>query len=157
MVNRTKKERRGRPTLHGGYSLLTTGRLPERRRYLREYLSQVRGGLIKDLGPTEADLTTAQLVLIDRIITKLGIIRCIEEYAREKGIFKGEGELSPSLSANYLAYDNAIRLGLQALGIQRRDIEGGPSALETYLASQAKEAAEKKGEDEIKEEKDDKQ
>jgi len=84
----TRKSRRGRPPKHGGYSLLTKGELPENRQYLRTYLTDVREGLIRDLGPKEENLTTAQLVLIDRVITKLGIIRLIEEHVKEKGIFK---------------------------------------------------------------------
>lgn len=116
---KTKKVRRGRPALHGGYSLLTRGELPERRRWLRGYLSEVRQGLVRDLGPTERDLTSAQGVLIDRAITKLGILRVIEEHVRETGVFK-KGQLDPALGTHYLAYSNSLRLELQALGINQR-------------------------------------
>jgi len=46
----------------------------------------VRQGLIQDLGPSENDLSTAQIVLIDRVTTKLGVIRCIEEHVRENSV-----------------------------------------------------------------------
>lgn len=123
--NKTKKKgksKRGRPSKHGGFSYLVRGELPERRSYLREYLSTVREGLIQDLGPAEKDLTTAQVVLIDRITTKLGVVRCIEEYIREKGVMTGS-RLSPSLRESYLAYNNSVRLDLQALGIDKRVVD----------------------------------
>ena len=117
-----RKARRGRPPKHGGYSLLTRGEMPENRRYIARYLTEVRDGLIHDLGPSEEDLTAAQQVLIDRIITKLGIVRLIEENAKENGVFN-EGTLDPSLGTFYLQYDNSIKMQLQALGVDKRGSE----------------------------------
>lgn len=74
------------------------------------------------MGPTERDLTAAQIILIDRVVTKLGVIRCIEEYIRENTVMT-ESRLSPSLRESYLAYNNSIRLDLQALGINKRNKE----------------------------------
>ena len=78
--------------------------------------------LVQDLGPTEKDLTTAQLILIDRIVAKLGIVRCIEEHINKKAVMSGS-RLSPSLRESYLAYNNSIRLDLSALGIDKRQGE----------------------------------
>ncbi len=117
-----RKSKRGRPPKHGGYSLLIKGELPENRKYIRKYLSTTREGLIKDLGPAEEDLTTAQVIIIDRIVSKLGVIRCIEEHIRENSVLVGQ-DLAPSLKASYLAYNNSIRLDLQALGIDERKID----------------------------------
>jgi hypothetical protein len=105
-----------RPKSHGGYSFLTTGELPEQRANILKYLIAVRQGLIQDLGPIENDLSTAQIVLIDRITTKLGVIRCVEEHIRERSVMVGD-ELAPCLKASYLAYNNSLRLDLQALGL----------------------------------------
>lgn len=129
------KSRRGRPRVkHGAYSLLTRGELPEHRKYLRPYLTAVREGLIRDLGPAEEDLTTAQLVLVDRVITSLGIVRLIEEYVKDKGIFQNpEGFLNPALATHYIAYQNSIRLTLSALGINRKDLGDKEPALADYL------------------------
>jgi hypothetical protein len=113
------KSKRGRPPKHGGYSLLSRGEIPENRRYIAKYLSEVREGLIEDLGPSEEDLSTAQRVLINRVISKLGVIRCVEEYIKENSVIVGN-DLAPSLKASYLAYNNSIRLDLQALGIEKR-------------------------------------
>jgi hypothetical protein len=79
----------------------------------------VRAGLVEDLGPCESDLSTARIVLIDRSISLLGILRLIEEHARENGVFFN-GDLSPSLKNNYLAYCNSLRLSLEALGLDVR-------------------------------------
>lgn len=109
----------GRPPVHGGYSLMRKGETPQNRRYVRAYLIDAREGLIKDLGPTEADLSMAQLVLVDRVVTKLGIIRLIEEHVKDNGVFI-KGLLNPALSDSYLSYSNSVRLCLQALGINTR-------------------------------------
>ena len=114
-----RKSGRGRPPKHGGYSLLIRGELPENRKHIKEYLTAARENLIKDLGPTEGDLTAAQLIIIDRVISKLGIVRCIEEYIKENTVIVGR-DLAPSLKASYLAYNNSIRLDLQALGIDKK-------------------------------------
>lgn len=109
----TVKFKRGgkRPKTHGGYSYLTSGKLPETRTYILKYLMAVRQGLIRDFGPTEIDLSTAQIVLIDRIVTKLGVIRCVEEHIRENSVMV-DNDLAPSLKALYLAYNNSFRLDL---------------------------------------------
>jgi len=113
----------GRKIKHGGYALLSTGKLPEHRKYVEKYLTATREGLIRDLGPNEIDLTVAQIILIDRTVTKLGVIRCIEEHIRENSVMVGD-TLAPSLKDSYLAYDNSVRLGLQALGINSKKADG---------------------------------
>jgi len=124
--NKVKRKGPGRPkTRHGGFSYLVTGKLPANRGYLRRFLENTREGLIRDYGPTEGDLSTAQLVMIDRIITALGVCRCIEEKAREDGVFhlvfdaKGtdaKGKiLKGSLGDRYIAFQNTIRLNLKEL------------------------------------------
>lgn len=100
--------------------MVRAGELPERRGYLTAYLTEVRQGLINDLGPLEEDLSTAQGVLIDRVISKLSILRCVEEHVRERGVFTKTGELDSVLSKSYLAWANSIRLDLQALGLSTK-------------------------------------
>ncbi len=121
----TKKFKPGCPPQnikHGGYSFLVKGELPENRKHVLKYLTAARENLIQDLGPEEKDLTAAQIILIDRVVTKLGVIRCIEEYIRENTVMTGS-RLSPSLRESYLAYNNSIRLDLAALGINKRQSE----------------------------------
>ena len=115
----------GRPAKSGSVSLMLrhSGGV-ERRSRLRAYLSDVRAGLIEDLGPREENLTTAELILVDRIISKLCVLRAVEERISEQGIFGANGDLKKVLGANYLAYSNSIRLSLQALGIGRRTEKG---------------------------------
>ena len=130
-----------RPRSHGGYSYLTTGALPEHRSNILGYLMAVRQGLIQDLGPTENDLSTAKIVLIDRVTTKLGVIRCVEEHIRENSVMVSD-DLAPSLKTSYLAYNNSLRLDLQALGLEKK----GEAILTPYeiveREKRAKEASE---------------
>ena len=116
----------GPKATHGGYSYFVTGKIPEHRKYIEQYLTAVREGLIRDIGPKEKDLTTAQIVLCDRLVSLLGVIRLIEEKAREDGIFRGK-ELTPSLRQSYISYNNTVRLTLDKLGIHTRkaDEQGG--------------------------------
>lgn len=107
---------------HGGFTYLTTGVMPEHRQYIKKYLTAIREGLIRDIGPEEKDLTTAQLILIDRLISLLGVIRLIEEKAKEDGIFRGK-DLIASLKTSYIAYNNTVRLTLEKLGINKRQLD----------------------------------
>lgn len=109
----------GRRKKHGGYTYLNTGKLPKGRREVERYLTAVREGLIRDIGPTEKDLTTAQLILCDRVVTKLGVIRCIEEHIRENSVFRGN-RLSESLRESYITYNESVRRDLKELGINKR-------------------------------------
>ncbi|MDP2928989.1 MAG: hypothetical protein Q8O01_02860 [Candidatus Omnitrophota bacterium] len=136
--------KKGRPSRHGGYTFLTRAEIPERRSYLRAYLSEAREGLIRDLGPMEADLSTAQKILIDRIITKLAVLRLIEESCHDNGVFD-KGEIVPALGNNYLAFDNSIRLSLQALGIQKKT-EGRILDLSEYIRAHDEQKARETGE-----------
>jgi len=114
----------GKKRTHGGYAFFTTGKLPEHRKYIEQYLTAAREGLVRDLGDGkgEENLSTAEIILIDRVITKLGVVRCMEEYIREHSVMDGDKLTSP-LKVSYLAYNNSIRLDLQALGLQKRTSE----------------------------------
>ena len=105
---------------HGGYSLLVTGEVPLDRLYVKRYLEDVRAGVIRDLGGEEA-MTTLQIVMVDRLVTALGVTRLIEEFAREKGVLANPaGFLNPALGKHYTTYANQVRLAAQALGITAR-------------------------------------
>ena len=115
-----QKGKPGRPPSSGAYSLIIrAGELPKRRTYIRAHLQEVYDNLTRDLGPREEDLTAAQRVLISRAVSKLAVIRCIEEHVKETGVFKGK-ELSPVLAKSYITYTNSLRLDLEALGIDKR-------------------------------------
>lgn len=121
----------GKRRTFGGYSFLRTENLPVKRRHIESYLTAARQGMVNDLAKSEEDLSTGQIILIDRVISMLGVVRCLEEYIREHTVMKGE-ELSPSLKSSYLSYNNSIRLNLQTLGIERK-VANGKTALEDYI------------------------
>ena len=125
----------GRKKRHGGFAYLVSGKLPDYRRYVEQYLTAAREGLISDLGGSEEGLTTAQIILIDRVISKIGILRCLEEFCFESGVMKGE-DLNAPLKASYLAYSNSLRLDLQSLGIDKHVNEA--LDLQTYLEKKGK-------------------
>ena len=132
-MNRKKMKREGGKIKHGGFSFLARGELPEHRRYLLRYLSGAREGLIRDLGPTEANLTTAQIIIIDRIVTKLGVIRCIEEHIRENSVMIGHN-LAPSLKQSYISYNNSVRLDHDKLGIHKKQSDSVPD-IQDYITT----------------------
>ena len=108
---------KGRPARHGAYSLIVkAGGAPEHRAYLRAFLAEAREGLLADLGPTPS---MAQRIILDRAISKVAVLRIFEEHSAENGVFI-DGQLSPVLGKNYLAYSNSLRLDLEALGLERK-------------------------------------
>ena len=125
----------GRKGKHGGYVYLTHGKLPQHRRYIEAYLTGCRKGLIADIsGGTEDELSTAQIILIDRAIGILGLLRCMEEHIKEKASVMDGEELSPCLRQSYLGYNNTLRLTLNLLGIDKT-IPDTPS-LKSYVKSE---------------------
>jgi hypothetical protein len=133
-----------RPRTNGGYSFLVKGDLPEDRSHILKYLMAVREGLTRDLQDSGKGLTTAQIILIDRITTKLGVVRCMEEYVREHSVFEGN-ELTNCLRTAYLAYLNSVRLDLQALGLdKRKPSEPDIMTVIAEIDRETKEAAEKR-------------
>jgi hypothetical protein len=135
----TEKKRTGRPRRHGGYTYLTRGELPQKRRYLGPYLSGVRADLVKDLGPLEDDLTAAQRILVNQVVTMLGVTRLIEEHVAGVGIFD-KGELRPVLRDSYLRYLAQVGRFLDLLGVSWR-VSREVTDLETYLAKGDEEKA----------------
>jgi len=124
MTENKQKNKGGRPPQHGGFSFLVKGdpiSLPRKRRYIRPYLANARAGWIRDIGPTEADLTTSQRVLIDRAVTFLGAIRLVEEHLKERGLFENPGGfLNAHLTQHYLAWNRALVECLRLLGIDKK-------------------------------------
>jgi hypothetical protein len=130
----------GRKRHHGGYAFLTTGRLPEHRKYVEQYLTGAREQLVQDIGGGEQNLSAQEIILIDRVICKVGVLRCIEEHVKETGVFHGN-RLNPALSKNYLSYSNSVRLDLQALGIGKRKADEILPPLAVYVAEKDAEQA----------------
>lgn len=120
--------------------MLTRGVLPEKRKYIGHYLTSVREGLIHDLATAEEDLSMAQRVLIDRVITFLGVVRLIEEHARERGILDSRGQLTSGLTVHYLSFNRHIKDCLALLGIEKRKVDE-PLDLGRYLAEKDAEKA----------------
>jgi hypothetical protein len=98
---------------HGGYSFIVRGCLPEHRKYLLSYLIAARESIVADYGG-EDRMSASQIILLDRIISKLGCLRLMEEYAREREILSA-GELIPCLKKSYLSFSNSLRRDLETI------------------------------------------
>jgi hypothetical protein len=71
--------------------------------------------MIADLGG-EASLSQKQWILLDRIMEKLIFLHRVGEWSLEQEcIVDAKGELLPCLGKSYIAFNNALRLDLQAL------------------------------------------
>lgn len=100
-----------------GFSFLTKRCSPEDRLKIIRYLSGCRNALLTDLGGEE-NLSAQKIILIDRLVSLLGVIRGIEEFHSEN-ILTPTGDLKPALGKNYLSFINSTRLLLTTLGIER--------------------------------------
>ena len=110
-----------RPTKPPGFSFLTRKCSVEERLRIRRYLQATREGLIRDLGGIE-NLSVQKLILIDRLISLLGVIRGIEEFFKEDILTAG-GSVRASLGKNYLSFTNSARLILVNLSLERHTRE----------------------------------
>jgi len=108
----------GRPAMNEPSALAATLR-PSVRVAIRRYLADTRAGLVHDLGPTEADLTAAQVILIDRMMNCLALLRMFEADVVSHGLWSGK-ELAPALRGPYMQLTNVVRQTLQALGLKTR-------------------------------------
>ena len=116
--------KKGRPIIHGGYSVrppreLISGRGGKR---LRLYVNRIRGQIAEDLGG-EDRMTGGQLLVLDRVTSKLLLIRLIELYITEAGPWEKPGTLRPVLAGPYLAFSRSLLDDLRLLGIERREAE----------------------------------
>jgi len=117
-----KKGKMGRPIKHGGCSIELKDELLQKHLGARTYLRETRSGLIRDVAGSEQ-----QRLLIDRIISKLLILRVIEIYVEKHGIWRGDKlkryqglELEPALGLNYLAFSKSVDRALKLLGIHKQ-------------------------------------
>lgn len=107
----------GRETLPAGYSFLTRKCEREERVRIVKYLIGCRDAILTDLGGEE-NLSAQKLILIDRLISLLGVVRGIEEFHRES-IMDKDGNVKNALCKTYLSYVNSCRLMLTTLGLER--------------------------------------
>jgi len=129
---KSKKDNRGRPVKHGGYSVDIQDIELKKHPRIRQYLMATREGLVRDVAGDEGSLSEQQRIIIDRIVSKLAILRLIEIYIEKHGIWRRDRliknqvlELEPALGLNYLAFSNSIDRALKLLGVNKKagDIE----------------------------------
>ena len=102
----------GRKPKHGGYTFMRSSRIPEDKQEIERYLTGLRQGYISDICGEEKDLTTGQLILLNKLITLEGTNRCVEIQAARDGAID-------SLDERYNARNNQIIKICLALGIEQ--------------------------------------
>ena len=129
-MSKKKKRGPGRPRKHGAYSINIRDDELKNHPRIRQYLEETRQGLVRDVAGTERNLSEQQRILIDRIISKLSIMRLIEVYIEKYGAFRQDKfkkdkvlELAPALGQNYLAFSNSVDRAIKILGVSKRKVE----------------------------------
>ena len=82
----SRKRGPGQPPKHGGYSLVHRDDVLKEHPYIQRYLRDCREGIIRDLGGEET-MSVMQMVLVDRLISRMAICRLIEAYIEKYGAF----------------------------------------------------------------------
>lgn len=118
------KLRPGPRARHGGWTYLRSGELPEGSEHIEKFLTWVREGYIRDIGPKEEDLSTGQVILLNDLIICIGFCRLIEEKARkEKNPFMLKQD-------HYLRFKRHARQLCLDLGIKRKAKDEAPDIQE---------------------------
>ena len=95
---------------------MRSSRIPEDKQEIERYLTGLRQGYISDICGEEKDLTTGQLILLNKLITLEGTNRCVEIQAARNGAIG-------SLDERYNARNNQIIKICLALGIDQNSHE----------------------------------
>ncbi len=140
------KRRVGRPPTHGAYALLqdmARGTLDRRSREARA-VRRVKRDLVRHLGAAHwGDLDLRQRLLVEQaavlaVVTSLMAARALADGVIDKG-----GSVNQIFGKKYLAYANAFRRCLEALGVKKgeKGASGGPDIGE-LLAQQGDDSRE---------------
>ena len=66
---------------------MTTGAVKEDKKYLLSFLLGARQQVVEEFGG-ESKMSPRAIILLDRVIAKLGCLRLIEIHAEKKGVIK---------------------------------------------------------------------
>ena len=129
---------------HGGYAKSSRA-LPLS---VRRHLEAVRASLIREKGPRLEDLTTPDLIRIEKAVNVLQVTMSIEGFIQREGIFRGK-KLDPILRESYLAYVNSLRLLLRELNITEKAGDAILDPLALAATIDAEKAAKDQGDKKI--------
>jgi hypothetical protein len=128
MPEKSKKiRRRGRPPRHGIYSPVLREEFLRENPEVQRYIQAARDGLVRDQlakvgGRTEDDLSAGQVLMIDRLVSRIALSRQIEVYLRRHNILRRDRLNQQILEAEpicqfWLQLQNSIDRGSGMLGI----------------------------------------
>lgn len=121
MTDKKKRKRKlkpGRRPTHSGYVFLRSGLVPKDNKYIETWLTDIRQGYIAELGPTEEDLSTGQLILLGQLITCVGFCRLVEEKAKQTA------DLRHLCTQHYMKFLKHGRQLVLDLGLNPEKLEG---------------------------------
>jgi len=128
MSDKPRKRRIGRPPKSGAYSPVCREEFLEEYPEIRSYVQAARDGLVQDQldkigGKSEDDLSAAQVLLIDRLVSRIALSRQIEVYLRRHGILRRDSLDRKVLDAEpicqfWLQLQNSIDRASAMLGIE---------------------------------------
>lgn len=139
-MNKTKGKRKK----HGGWLFLRKGQVPSDAEDIRIGTVRIAADLADEFAGTGKELTTSQLVLIDRACAMLGFCKLVERAAMRDGVIVtdelGNPRLSPGLSGFYVAASNAVARAMKTLAEISPDRDRGdrPLDLASYLKAKEK-------------------
>ena len=135
-----RPRKRGRPPTHGAYITSLKDQYLKTTPQVRRFLESTRFGLIRDVAGSEENLSEQQRIMIDRVISRLLILRVIEGWIVRDGIWDRKAllgkpstlKLESCLSDSYLAYSNSIDRALKSLGLEKKAIDAGFDYIEQF-------------------------
>jgi len=122
---------------HKGYTYLRSGLISKENRHVEHYLTDLREGYVRDLGPVESDLSTGQLVLLNQLVICSGFTRLVEEQARKT---QNIAYLKTDAYMKFLKHARQLCLDL---GLRPKQPEG--LNLQEYVELRDKEKEKEKG------------
>ena len=123
------KRHPGRQIKHGAYALIYREEILKKYPEVARYAMDCRAGLVKDLAPGGPDtLSTARIIVLDRLTAKLLTAGLLDVFLGEHGIIRRDRldqrvlEAEPIVQT-WLSINHAILKDLEALGMERRSLE----------------------------------
>jgi hypothetical protein len=115
--------------MHGAFALVYRDEIVRQFPELTRYTRDVYDGLMEDLAPEGKDtLPVAKRIILDRLLSKLLTAGLLDIYLGQHGILQRGAlerkvlECEPAVNT-WLAVNHAILRDLQALGLERKELE----------------------------------
>ena len=141
------KRHPGRQIKHGAYALIYREEILKKYPEVARYAMDCRAGLVKDLAPGGPDtLSTARMIVLDRLTAKLLTAGLLDVFLGEHGIIRRDRldqrvlEAEPIVQT-WLSINHAILKDLEALGLERKALDAELTVLDVIAECDKDKAA----------------